>query len=109
MKNFIKKIFTWFYQNVVNKLKLDDVLHAYISTILTNVFFLSFGMCMNVWIAFSLAILLTLLIGLIKEEVIDKRIRGGEADIRDFIADCVGIIVGTLINGYIILYTNIIF
>lgn len=106
MKGFIKRIVDLFYQKVVSKLKLDDVLHAYISSLLFIVLFISLGFGMNIWLAYGISIAITILIGLFKEYIIDKKIRCGIADMRDFKADIFGCGLGMIIGLYIILFIS---
>lgn len=94
----IKNIVNAFYKNYVSKLKLDDALHSYISTCLLILFFGLFNLFIpNLIATGACAVALTVLIGYLKEEILDKRIRHGIFDMRDFKADLVGSAVGVLL------------
>lgn len=67
----------------------DKYLHCTISAILV----ISVSIFLPIWAA----ILITLIIGVGKEYVIDLWIRKTKADWYDILADCVGILLGSLI------------
>lgn len=101
--NKLRKFFEWFYTSVVSKLKIDDALHAYASTI---IFILSYGILgnfMNVYKNILWSVIITFVVGLVKEFVIDMWIRKGNAEWRDLVADVAGIVVGILLMLYLYL------
>lgn len=77
----IGKIITYFGQ--------DGLAHILVSLILCVVF----GVFLPLWIA----VLITLVIGLIKELVWDLWLKKGTAEWRDIVSDAVGIVLGVVL------------
>ena len=87
LKNFINNLYT----NYIEHIKLDSVLHAYISTIL-------YILCFNISNNLLLSCCITLFIGIVvKELLIDSYIRDGKFDINDVKSNLIGVIIGILL------------
>lgn len=88
LKNFINNLYT----NYIERIKLDSVLHAYVSTIL-------YVLCFNISNNLLLSCCITLFIGIVvKELLIDSYIRSGKFDCKDIISNTIGIVIGILIS-----------
>ncbi len=97
MKEFFNKIYKKI-NDKVSEIRKDLYVHAFVSSIiyilLFNILiFVCPGYMAAVWSTF-----VTLIIGLVKEYVIDDKIRGSYADVADLNADLAGTIVGILIT-----------
>lgn len=96
--HWIKKPFQW----IADHLCLEDLLHNkggnYIAAILLLVLFKLFG---NIVIALIASLVLTIAIGyFVKEVLIDEKIAGGKASMRDAIHTAIGaveVIIFTII------------
>ena len=94
LKTFFDKI----YSKYLNKIKLDDALHAYVSSIIFIFCYQVLNLTnMNSWLNLGISTLITFAIGYLKEEIIDKRIRKSQFSKRDLYADIIGIIIGCLL------------
>lgn len=92
MKQTLKKFINNLYTNYIEHIKLDSVLHAYISTIL-------YVLCFNISNNLLLSCCITLFIGIVvKELLIDSYIRDGKFDCKDIISNTIGIVIGILIS-----------
>ena len=67
----------------------DKYLHCIISAVLV--------ILLSIFLPVGLAILITLIIGMGKEYIIDLWFRKTKADWYDILADCVGILIGSLL------------
>ena len=92
MKQTLKKFINNLYTNYIDNIKLDSVLHAYISTIL-------YVLCFNISNNLLFSCCITLFIGVVlKELLIDSYIRDGKFDYKDIISNTIGIVIGILIS-----------
>ena len=95
--NKLRELIEWLYNNVVNTLRLDDLLHSYVSTILFVVFFCIMECFMGFFGSLLCGTAITFALGLFKEYVIDKWLRKTFVDKRDLISDAIGIAIGVAI------------
>lgn len=98
MRDFLIKIINKFYK-WIDTIAKDQVLHSYLSTVITNI---TFAICMICgicpWLSFGISGIVTVLIGLFKEYIIDKWLRHTRVEKKDLIADIVGTILGLITN-----------
>lgn len=99
IKTFFSNLFNKVQNFIGNTIKLDDILHEYFSLIIFILTFnLYFVFSQEYWLSVSIATIVTLTFGFIKEYAIDKLIRDSEAEIRDLTNDSIGIIIGILLT-----------
>lgn len=95
MKEFIKKTFDKL-NNWLGSLRKDLIIHAGVSTVIFVLIFNSLSICMIPSFAALWSTVITLIIGTLKEYVVDKLLRNSYADIQDLYADAVGTLLGVI-------------
>lgn len=88
----MKKIFGW-----LTNIASDKLLHAFVSCILYVLLFKIFTLCFGLYnfVPYIFVGALVLVIGFVKEYIDQKS--GGIFDLKDLLADFVGILVGFLL------------
>ena len=98
MKSLLLKLINKVY-NWVDFIKKDNVLHAYVSTIISNIIFI---ICINndiyPWLSLIISGVVTIMIGFFKEYIIDLFLRKTIVEKKDLVSDIVGTILGLIIN-----------
>lgn len=98
MKEKIKNLIELFYTKYVNNLKMDNVLHAYVSTFICVILFSIFNLFIPLfWLSLLCAFVVTHTIGYCKEKIIDEYIRKGKFELKDIISNLVGNSLGVII------------
>ena len=90
LKEKLKKLVDTFQNKVFKKVAIDDLLHSYASTCIVFLMFSVFNLFTPAFVALACSAVFTILLGYVKEEVIDKRVRGYVFSIRDLKSDLVG-------------------
>lgn len=99
MKDLINRIIS-----KLSKIQNDKILHSYVSTLITIISFMLFGLLsLDIVLTIGISIIFTLFIGFCKEYFIDYKLRNTQYSNEDMIANCVGIGIGTLINVLIVI------
>ena len=103
MKEFLLKIINKIY-NFVDSTTKDVFLHSYGSTLITNILFIIFlSFKLNPFISLGISFIITILMGLFKEYIIDLKLRKTKVEFKDIVADIIGSVIGTFINILMIL------
>lgn len=93
MRKLLQKIDEW-----VGRIPLDCTLHIIVSIILVWAGMSVAGVAgCNITQGTLVGIAFALAVGIIKETVIDTLIKGSAADVRDLMADVVGICIGVIL------------
>lgn len=96
MNTILVRIFN-FINNTFANMRKDTILHAAFSMLLYIVIFNFLHIWSPSYIASSVSFCITLIIGIMKEYVIDKLIRNSFVDVSDLYADLAGTIIGVII------------
>ena len=94
MKNLIKKMFNYF--NKMGTIRTDLLLHGGVSALLVVLLFNIIFLFKPSSVSLLLSIFITLVIGVFKEYVIDKKIRDSYVDVKDLYADAIGTFLGAI-------------
>jgi len=97
MKNFFKKIFNWM-NNTLGSLRKDLIIHAGVSAFILVLLFNILALIIAPQFAMLWSVFITLIIGVLKEYLIDAILRDSFADIKDLYADVAGIIIGVIVS-----------
>lgn len=97
MKNFFKNIFNW-VNNRLGSLRKDLIIHAGVSAVILVLLFNILALIMFPLSAVLWSVFITLMIGIIKEYLVDDVLRDSKADIQDLYADIVGVIIGVIVS-----------
>ena len=97
MKNFVKNIFNHI-NDKLGSIRTDLIIHAGVSVLIFVLLFNILQLILVPGFAIVWATFLTLLIGVIKEYLIDDIFRDGCADINDLYADVTGVILGAIVT-----------
>ncbi len=97
MKNFFKKIFNWM-NNTLGSLRKDLIIHAGVSIVILVLLFNILALIMSPAFAMLCSVFITIIIGTIKEYLIDAVIRDSKADVKDLYADIAGIVIGVIVS-----------
>lgn len=97
MKNFFKNIFNW-VNNTLGSLRKDLIIHAGVSAVILVLLFNILALIMFPLSAMLWSIFITLMIGTIKEYLVDDVLRDSAADIQDLYADLAGVIIGVIVS-----------
>lgn len=84
-------------KKLINKIDKDKIIHSYVSTILTCLIYPFIKLLFeNVNVCVIISAVIVLLIG-IGKELLDKRTEGNQFEIKDIVADIIGIIIAIVI------------
>lgn len=97
MKNFVKNIFNHI-NDKFGSIRTDLIIHVGVSALIFVLLFNILQLILVPGFAIVWATFLTLLIGVIKEYLIDDIFRDGCADINDLYADVTGVILGAIVT-----------
>lgn len=97
MKNFFKKIFNWI-NNALGSLRTDLIIHAGVSALILVLLFNILALIIAPPFAMLWAVFITLMIGTLKEYLVDAILRDSTADIKDLYADAAGVIIGVIVS-----------
>lgn len=97
MKNFFKNIFNW-VNNTLGSLRKDLIIHAGVSAFILVLLFNILALIMFPLSAMLWSVFITLMIGIIKEYLVDDVLRDSTPDIQDLYADLVGVIIGVIVS-----------
>lgn len=97
MKNFFKSIFNW-VNNTLGSLRKDLIIHAGVSAVILVLLFNILALIMFPMSAMLWSVFITLMIGIIKEYLVDDVLRDSTPDIQDLYADLAGVIIGVIVS-----------
>ncbi len=97
MKNFFKNIFNWI-NSIFGSLRKDLIIHAGVSVVILVLLFNILALIMSPPFAMLWSVFITLMIGILKEYLVDAILRDSTADIQDLYADVVGVIIGVIVS-----------
>lgn len=85
------------FKKLINKIDKDKIIHSYVSTILTCLVYPFIKLLFkDVNACVIISAIFVLLIG-IGKELLDKRTEGNQFEIKDIIADIIGIFIAIVI------------
>lgn len=97
MKNFFKNMFNWM-NDTLGSLRKDLIIHAGVSAVILVLLFNILALILAPLSAMLWAVFITLMIGTIKEYLIDDVLRDSTADIQDLYADVAGVVIGVIVS-----------
>ena len=97
MKNFFKNIFNRMNETL-GSLRKDLIIHAGVSAFILVLLFNILALIMAPSFAMLWSVFITLMIGTIKEYLIDDVLRDSTADLQDLYADVVGVVIGVIVS-----------
>lgn len=84
------------YFNKMGTIRIDLLLHGGVSALLVVLLFNIIFLFKSSLVSLLLSVFITLMIGVFKEYVIDKKIRDSYFDVKDLYADAIGTCIGTI-------------
>lgn len=73
---------------MIENIRKDDLLHIICSIIITSIF--------NLFFVWWIAVIITFVIGILKELIWDRLLKKGTPEWRDILSDIIGILIGLL-------------
>lgn len=84
------------YFNKMGTIRTDLLLHGGVSALLVVLLFNIIFLFKSSSVSLLLSIFITLVIGVFKEYIIDKKIRDSYVDVKDLYADAIGTFMGAI-------------
>lgn len=97
MKNFFKNMFNWM-NDTLGSLRKDLIIHAGVSAVILVLLFNILALILSPLSAMLWGVFITLMIGTVKEYLIDDILRDSTASVQDLYADMVGVIIGVIVS-----------